>query len=56
MGKDKGRAFHLLNDIGHSESLARTGHAEQSLSPDPGIHTVDKLLYSFGLVAGGSIF
>ena len=56
MRKDKGRASHLLNYIGHGESLSRTGHAEQCLMGGPPVQTCHKFGDGLRLVAGGLIF
>ena len=51
MAQDKGRALHLLDDIGHSESLARAGDAEQHLSRDALAHPGHQLFDSLRLIA-----
>ena len=43
----------FLNDLGHSEGLARAGNAQQSLLGKAILHPRRQSLYGLGLVAGG---
>ena len=51
MAQDEGRAVYALDDIGHSESLARAGDAEKRLGRSTAVDACDKLVDRLWLVA-----
>ena len=56
MRQNQGRLLVVLDDIGHGESLAGAGHAEQRLLTLARVEAVAKLLDRLRLVARGAIF
>ncbi len=54
-GEDQRRSLHGRDDVCHRESLAGAGNAEQRLSRQAAVETVDERLYGLGLVPGRGI-
>ena len=52
MRQNQSRPIELFNHRGHGEGLARAGDAQQSLLPQPPLHTIDQALDCRRLVTG----
>ena len=53
--QDQRRAAHLLDDFGHREGFAGTGHAQQHLMLLAALHAAHQFPNGFGLVAAGLV-
>lgn len=56
VAKHEGGFVHVGDDVGHGESLARAGHAQQHLGRVAAQHAVGELLDGLWLVASGLVF
>ena len=56
MGQHQGGPLDLLNDLGHSEGLARAGDSQQGLLVQPHLDAAGQGLDGLGLVAAGGVF